>query len=128
MACDNCDQVYQHGLQLAKEVQEATDEHGRRRHAFGHNQDDPAAEALAADSVSGTVVVEKNVPAGGGKVDVRITGRTPTSRAAATPKTKRGEPKGTGTADAQSARASRQCSRRRSAWQSAPLSRLQGEL
>ena len=30
LACDNCDQVYQHGLQLARELQEATDEQGRR--------------------------------------------------------------------------------------------------
>ena len=33
LGCDDSDQVYQHGLHPAWELQEATDEKGRRRHA-----------------------------------------------------------------------------------------------
>ena len=33
MACDGDDYVYQHGLRIAEELQEDTEENGRRRHA-----------------------------------------------------------------------------------------------
>ena len=114
LACDNCDQVYQHGLQLARELQEATDEQGRRRHV--HN-DNGAATTTTTTAIGAANPTTKRVsigpatpkmvsigPAaaealavgsGSGTVDARNLGRTPTSRAAATPKPKRGEPKGT---------------------------------
>ena len=114
LACDNCDQVYQHGLQLARELQEATDERGRRRHV--HN-DNGAATTTTTTAIGAANPTTKRVsigpattkmvsigPAaaealavgsGSGTVDARNLGRTPTSRAAATPKPKRGEPKGT---------------------------------
>ena len=49
LPCDDCDQVYQHGLQLAREFQEAADERGRRR----HTHDDGGGAAVAATTAIG---------------------------------------------------------------------------
>jgi hypothetical protein len=53
LACDNCDQVYQHGLQLARELQEATDEQGRRRHALGVGGDTSVAGQVLKSASAG---------------------------------------------------------------------------
>ena len=54
LARDEADQIYQHGMSLARELQEDTDEHGRRRHAHDTTTTAPTTTAAKKKATAAT--------------------------------------------------------------------------